>query len=107
MKKLSEEDKKIILARYKLGISKSCIAKEFNVTTGSISYQLKQNLFFEYKKPTCYTDFLRNKVALMEKRISKNFYEERQLIYVRSEILRVKRQIRSDVNRFNSENCNE
>lgn len=103
MRKLSTQDISEIQEMYKRGMQVSKIAQRFSVTIGAIKYQIKQNAEYVYTKPCSYSDHLKNQVARMEERLKNGGYTEAQQPYARSEIRRLKRIIRVDLNRFQNE----
>ena len=86
MAKLSPQQIREIVQKFSQGTPVSSLSKEFGITNMVVYYHTKKYKVYKYRKPTCYKDYLINKIYKLQQDMQ--FASEEQIPFMKDEIRR-------------------
>jgi hypothetical protein len=87
MAKLSPQQIREIVQKFSQGTPVSLLSKDYGITNMVVYYHTKKYKVYKHRKPTCYKDYLINKICMLQEEYGKVPEEKKK--YIRDEIKRI------------------
>lgn len=94
MSKLSPEQIREIVKQFSEGVPVSSLSKQFGITNMVVYYHTKKYKVYKKRKPTCYKDYLINRIC--DLRIEYQTADEKRKLGIRDEIKRNEHALKID-----------
>jgi len=98
MRKLSKNSIQEIVEKFQGGVSALSLAKEKEVSKLTIYYHLRRRIENTLiKNPICYTDYLKNSIYRLNKKLEEEDLNKEKRKCIKAEIARLKYHIHNDI----------